>query len=216
MKRLTYSLSLVVAVSGMSLIPSIGLAQNNSARELPHKVGLIDMAYIFKNYKKFTDLREDLKKEIQGSDAKAKQMVAQIQTLQKQLRDPKFKDGSPQKKAWRQQLIELTAKYQSFRQEEQRKFLEKEAQVYKTVYLEVTDAVRTYAQYYNYTLILRWTRDGVDKAQDAKSILKNLNRRVIYVHKGQDITDVILQYLNERYAKSLKGTQSAGGTRRRN
>lgn len=209
MKHYMLPITLVAVIGSLALSPCFAQAQKKKTQDGPHRIGLIDMAYIFKKYQKFQDQRADLKKEIQNSDAKAKQMVAQLQELKQKVDDPKFEKSSPQKKQWRQQLIELTAKYQSYRQEEQQRFLEKEAQIYKTIYLEVTDAVRVYAQYYDYTLILRWNSKGVADATDAKTILASMNKQVIYVRDGLDITQVILDYLNDQYRKSLKNTRSA-------
>lgn len=214
MKRNILSVALVAAVCCGTLGSTAANAQDG--KETPHKIGLIDMAYVFKNYQKFKDLREDLKKSIQDSDARAKSMVEELKGLQAKLKDNKtYKKDSPQVKAWRKRYIELTAQYQSYRQEEQAKFLERQAQIYKTVYMEVAAAVKTYAKYYNYTLILRWNSEGVDKAKDAKEILSKMNRLVIYVQEGQDITGVILKYVNGNYAKQANGgggrPRAAGG-----
>lgn len=206
MKRNILSLALVAAVC------CTASANAQSGAATPHKVGLIDMAHVFKNYKKFKDLREDLKKEIQKSDAQAKGMVDKLKELQANLKSTKFKKDSPQVKAWRKEFISLSANYQSYRQEQQAKFLEREAQIYRTVYLEVAAAVRTYAKYYKYTLILRWNSEGVAEAKDAKTILSRMNRQVIFVQDGLDITGVILKYVNGQYAP----TKAAGGGRRTN
>lgn len=205
MKKSILRLALVAALAGGPFVAASARAANNQTAEaLPHKVGLIDMAYIFKNYHRFKDLREGLKSEIAASDQKAKAMLGDIQRLQKQIKDPKFKEDSPQKKEWRNQYIEMTTKYQQYRQQEQEKFLEKESGIYKSVYSEVARTVAIYAKHYHYTLILRWNREGVESAKDPKTILARMNRLVIYVHEGQDITDVILDYLNGQYAKGRR------------
>ncbi|MFQ5734842.1 MAG: OmpH family outer membrane protein [Planctomycetaceae bacterium] len=207
----TSMFAVLAVAAGFLLSSQAANAQSKAAAPIPHKVGLIDMAHIFKNYKKFTDQREDLKKEIERSDATAKAMAAEIKKLQDELKNSPFKNDSPQKKALRQQLFTAGAKYQSFRQEEQQRFLGREAKIYKTVYLEVTQAVATYAQFYKYTLILRWSKQGVDSAADPKAILTKMNRLVIYSRPGDDITKVILGHLNGKYAKLTGGSR---GTRR--
>jgi len=197
---------LVVSAVVFGFCSNAAMAQpdGRTKSQVPHKIGLIDMAHIFKNYKKFTDLREDLKREIEKSDAKAKQMVAQLQALQKKMKESQFAKDSPQQKKWRQDYIKLTTNYQAYRQEQQEKFLEKEAQIYKTVYLEVTDAVRIYAKYYNYTLVLRWNKADVSTAKDPKAILNSMNRLVIYSRQGDDITKAILDHLNDSYRKTAR------------
>ena len=49
----------------------------------PHKVALVDMAFVFKNYKKFEVLREDLKEEIQASEGEAKSRAEPCRTCKR-------------------------------------------------------------------------------------------------------------------------------------
>ncbi len=210
MKKVILSLALVATITGLSVSPQAAHAQGQPA-PIPHKVGLIDMAHIFKNYHKFNDRREALKKEIESSDKKARAMLIKLQELDKKVKSKEFGNTSPQKKQWRNELIQATTAYQQFRTEEQTKFLEKESGIYKDIYIEVSDAVRVYAEFYKYTLVLRWNRSGVESAKDAKSILGGMNRLVIYARQGNDITDRILDHLNKQYNNSAN---KGGSTRR--
>ena len=79
MKRAITWASAVVLFAGVLTLTNNAWSQNTpkdaaapaAASNLPHKVGLIDMAHVFKNYKKFEALREDLKIEISESENKA-------------------------------------------------------------------------------------------------------------------------------------------------
>ncbi|GAB4142821.1 MAG: hypothetical protein Tsb009_13450 [Planctomycetaceae bacterium] len=206
MKKTILSLAAVALIAGLFVRVPAAKAQNNR-KEIPHKVGLIDMAEIFKNYKKFTDLRESLKTEIEKSNESSKKLVADLQALNKKLKDKTYADDSPEKKAWRKQLIELTTRYQAFQKTQQAEFLDKESKIYKTVYLDVTDAVKEYAKYYQYTLILRYNKQGVREATNPKDVLSRMNRLVVYVRPGEDITDPVLRYLNQKYESSRVGSK---------
>ncbi|MGH7198983.1 MAG: OmpH family outer membrane protein, partial [Planctomycetaceae bacterium] len=173
-----------------------------------HKIGLIDMAHVFKNYKKFEVLREGLKAEIEQSDAKAKQMAADAQALQKEMQS--YKEGSPDYIAAEKKLAGLAADFEAYRQVQQKEFLRKESQIYRTIYLEVTDAVDKYAQYYKYTLILRFDRSGLEEAQTPQDLLQRMNREVIY-HRGEnDITLSVLDYLNRKYTQTAERAPATG------
>jgi outer membrane protein len=50
-------------------------AAKSAGESVPHMVGLIDMAHVFKQYKKFDFLREDLKAQIGQSEGQAKEMA---------------------------------------------------------------------------------------------------------------------------------------------
>ncbi|MGH7202242.1 MAG: OmpH family outer membrane protein, partial [Planctomycetaceae bacterium] len=121
-------------------------AANEPSASATHKIGLIDMAHVFKNYKKFEVLREGLKAEIENSDAKAKEMAAAAQALQAEMKN--YKEGSPEYIAAEKKLAGLAADFEAYRQVQQKDFLRQESQIYRTIYLEVTDAVEKYAQYY--------------------------------------------------------------------
>ena len=84
-------------------------------------------------------------------------------------------------------------------------FLRAEADIYKTVYLEVQDAVTMYAEHYNYTLIMRFNRAKVEDAENPQEIIQSMNRPVVYYNDQDDLTEPILQYLNNQYGRTAAG-----------
>ncbi|MCA9029926.1 MAG: OmpH family outer membrane protein [Planctomycetaceae bacterium] len=205
MKRIIFSLVLLVLASPLA----VGQTPQPAAGQAPakHQVGLIDMAHIFKNYQKFTTLTESLQSEIQKADEQGQQLVEQIKTQQQVLTSGNLVEGSPEFAAAEAKLLEMQTSVQTFQRKNQRDFLKKEADIYKTVYLEVEDAVGRYAQYYNYTLILRFNRQSVDSAENPREIITGMNRQVVYYRTSDDITDRILEFLNSEW--QAKQTRSA-------
>src|SRR5579859_2009519 len=57
----------------------------------PHRIALIDMARVFKNYKKFEALRDELKGELTKSEEKFKLMTETIKKEQAELKG--YKEG---------------------------------------------------------------------------------------------------------------------------
>lgn len=193
---------LAVAVLGACLsADSSAFAQGSGApaAAVAHKVGLIDMAHIFKNYKKFDALREDLKNEIASSDAKAKQMVTQLKALDDQLKQ--MKQGSPGYVEKEKQLLQVNSDFEAFRKGAQRDFVRKESQIYKTVYLEVSDAVEKYAYHYKLTLVMRFNREELEGADEPQDVLNRMNRQIVYFRPEDDITEPVLTFLNRNYEK---------------
>ncbi len=176
--------------------PPVNPAAVNPAVRTQHQVGLIDMAHIFKNYQKFTVLTESLQAEIKATDDQAKLMVERLQTQQQVLTSGNLAEGSPEFARAEAQLLEMQSSLQAFQRKAQREFLIKEADIYKTVYLEVETAVAQYATYYHYTLVLRFNRQSVDVAENPRDIISGMNRQVVYHRTDDDITDVILNFLN--------------------
>ena len=136
MKRAITWASAVVLFAGVLTLTNNAWSQNPAkesaapaaaASNVPHKVGLIDMAHVFKNYKKFEALREDLKVEISESENKAKEMQQEIATLQNTLKQ--LVEGSKEYAKSEQEIVKKAAEFESFRRTASRDFLKKESQI---------------------------------------------------------------------------------------
>jgi len=213
-KNLVLSASAVVVLSvalggpeaawGQAAATNGGAAATAPAANTPHKVALIDMAYVFKNYQKFEMLREDLKAEIAQSEEEAKQKALALQEMQKKLKA--LKEGSPEYDAAEGQFAKASAEFEAFRRAAQREFLTKESQIYHTIYMETADAVAMYAKYYNYTLVMRFNREELD-TENAQKLIEGMNRQVVYHRPEDDITLSVTEYLNKKFGR----TNTAGG-----
>lgn len=212
MKKIVLSTVAVALAFGSLLSANTATAQDAAAAQAPTRLGLIDMAYVFKNYDKFKTLRDDLKAEIQGSDQQAKAMATKIKTVQEQMKT--FAEGSPDFVEKEKELARLATEFETFRKVAQRDFLRKEADIYKTVYLEVSDAVKLYAQHYKYALIMRFNREDLEASSNPEEVLQGMNRQVVYYSSRDDITDAVVKYLNQRYQQTTN--QAGGGATPRN
>jgi Skp family chaperone for outer membrane proteins len=181
---------------------SLGQAGAGAAgqKAAPHQVGLIDMAHVFKNYEKFKTSTAALQESIKAADDQAKKQVEAMKVIQDKMGG--LQQGSPDYAALETQLIGATTKLETFKKTSQLTFLRAEADIYKTVYLEVQNAVQQYAGVYKYTLIMRFNRNPVDEAENPQQIIQSMNRQVVYYRGEDDLTDPILNYLNDKYAKS--------------
>jgi outer membrane protein len=184
--------------------PAAGATAASSA---PHKVALIDMAYVFKNYEKFNALREDLKAEVTNGEEQAKQKAEVIKNLQAKLKS--FQENSPEFTKTEEQLARATADFEAFRRAAQRDFLKKESQIYHTVYMDVSDLVKRYAEHYNYTLVMRFSREELD-TENAQKLIEGMNRQVVYFRTEDDITDVVTDVLNRNYKNAAKTPATPG------
>ena len=206
---------LIVSATVAALLVGIGLmgqswSQGTPAakkKNIPNKVGLIDMAKVFKDYRKFEALREDLKKEIKRSDDEAKAMAADLKKVQGELKT--LKPNSPDYTKKEGELAQKSAALQAFSKVAQRDFLRKESQIYRTVYMETVDVIGKYADYYDFTLIIRFNGEKID-TDDPQKLIQGLNRQVVYHRPEDDITVPIVEYLNQRYGKATGQTATGG------
>lgn len=216
-KKLIVCLASAAVGAGLLLAPRTGVSQEKpkpaAAASVPHQVGLIDMAYVFKEYAKFKAMSESLKTEVEATDNEAKGMVQELQSLQAQLTSGQIAAGSPDHTALEGKFVAKQTELEAFRKMKQREFLRKEADIYKAVYLEVQDAVKLYADYHKFTLIMRFNRETVEGAENPQEIIQSMNRPVVYHRTQDDITEPILRYLNEQYKKTAARPAGPAGTR---
>lgn len=213
MKKLIVSASVVALFAGVLVLTTDAFSQQKgesaapaAAASIPHKVGLIDMAFVFKNYKKFEAMREDLKAEIAESEEKAKQMQKDNADLQAQLKT--YMEGSPEYTKVEKQLVQKAADFENFRRQMSREFLKKESKIYLQVYNEVSNMVEKYALHFKYTLIMRFNREDLD-TENPQALLQGMNRQVVYYRADDDITQPVLESLNKRYSPEPAGAQKA-------
>ncbi len=213
MKRFTlFTLCLGLALSVMQT-PTVAQAQQ-TASQAKKSIGLIDMAHLFKEYKKFADLREQLRNEIKATDDAAKKMAESIKATQAKLKAGTYAEGSAEYTQLETKLISDSTKFEAFRKTQQQKFLRRESKIYKEVYLEVVGAVGQYAKYYNYDVIVRFSRNAVDETNNAQELIQNMNKQVVWHNSGIDITDQVLDYLNKQYAASTKTASGSGNPKK--
>lgn len=213
MKKLIASISGLVCLAGICY--SFGAAQADTAATapaaaaIPHKVGLIDLAAVYNKYKKFDLLKEDLKGEIQQTEAKGKELSDKLAALQAELRSGTYKEGSPEFTQKEKELTQGATEFESFRKIAQREISRKESKIYQQTYLEISDFVEKYATHFKYTLILRFNRDEPTSA-DPQKMLQSLNRTVVYSRPSEDITDDVIDFMNQSYDKNVskKSTKS--------
>ena len=208
MKRTIIGASALALLAGVLTLSGIAWSQNKEApaaveKNAPHKVGLIDMAHVFKNYKKFEALREELKEEIGASEEKAKLMQGELAEMQKSMKG--LNEGGPEYTKAEQIIVRKAAEFETFRRAASRDFLKKESQIYLQVYNETSAAVEKFAKYHKYTLIIRFNREELD-TENPQNLLQGMNRQVVYHQAEDDITPPVLLFLNNRFAPAATTT----------
>ena len=206
MKKLFVCFAVAAATAGFAMAPAQAQEKAAAAAAGTHQVGLIDMAHVFKNYDKFKSMTEDMQADAKKAQADAEAMVESMKQIQTKMQS--LQEGSPDYVKQEEQILTLQTKLESFRKIQQREFLRKEAEIYKTVYMEVQEAVQKYAKYYKYTLIIRFNRQSVDAAENPQEIITSMNRQVVYYRDQDDLTDPILNFLNDEYKKASGGDEA--------
>lgn len=207
MKRIAFTAVLTAAIVAGFIFTRPTVAQSEKAAA--GKIGLIDIVYVFKNYDKVETMLKALAEEAKETDSALKTKVQDMQQIQKQLKSGNLAQGSPQYKQLEQKLITLSTEVESERKMRQLEFVRKESEIYKSVYVEIQDTVSMFAKHYDYDVILKFSRDNVDEASNPQQVMQRMNRQVVHFDPQDDITEPILKYLDQQFAKTAGGAPAA-------
>ncbi len=219
MKKLLLSCAVLaslasVLVNAYGQAPSTGSTKRvtpaaAAAAEAPHKIGLVDMGRVFKEYRKFEVLRDEWKVEFTANEDNLKAMAAQIQKVIEQMKT--YKAGTDEFVKLEAQQAQMAAKFETTRKNSQRELVRQEADIYKIVYLETMDVVKKFADTFGYTLVMRFNSEEVE-GEDLQKLQIGLNRVIVYHRTEDDLTDGVVGHLNKMYDKVNKPSPAKPAT----
>jgi len=199
----SYLLAVLAAgIVSLGLIAAYGVAQQPPAATTRAaappvrggSIALIDVNYIFKNHAGFKALKDELNAEVEQAEAQVKRDRETLRKLAEELQ--LYKKGSPQYKQLEEQMAKLQADVSVRVQMQKKDFIEREAKIFHQVYQQIFQHVRYYAQTNGISAVLKFNGDPVDPSKP-ETILRDLNKPVVWYAEHLDITPVILNSLNQ-------------------
>jgi len=185
--------STIVTISLVSLVSqAIAAPAGPSANATRYGFAVVDVSYIFKQYKQFSDSMEGLKKEMQAAEGKLKGERDAVQSKEEMRKQ--YNVGSAEFKQLDEEIARLKAEFNLSAGRIRKEFLERESKVYYQTYLQVSNAVQHYAQQHNIGLVLRFNGDQIDPNR-REDVLRAINKPVVS-QNNIDITPDILALLN--------------------
>lgn len=213
---MTRLFSLLVATIFLAAPSATTFAQDATSTSIPHKVALIDISQVLKQYKKVESLRTEIKAEIAKSEPLRTSMMKQIDTLNKRLKSGSIEPGSVKAAELEQQTDKLKAELVVYNKNERKRILRREAQLLKTIHGEIKAVVKRAADAWGYTLVLRFN-SAPSGSTTPNSVVGELQRQVVYYRTEDDITKPVIEYLNKQHLKQTPaprtGAQPAGATK---
>jgi Skp family chaperone for outer membrane proteins len=207
---------LLVATILLAAQPATILAQDANSASAPHKIALIDISKVLKNYKKVDALRAEIKAEIAKSEPHRTSIGKKLETLKKRLGSGSLEPGSAKAAELEQQADSLKAELVVFNKNERKRILRREAQLLKTIHGEIKGVVKRAADAWGYTLVLRFNSSSTE-ATTPNSVVGELQRQVVYHRAEDDITKPVIEFLNKQFLKQSPaprtGAQPAGATK---
>ena len=198
------------AVLAIAQTPGVSRPTNPAPTGGPY-VAVIDVGYIFRNHARLKQMMDNLKAEIQQADARARAENEAIRQLMQQLEQER--PGTPNYKQLEETIAKRRADLQVQTALQRKEFLLREAKLYYSVYQEIEQVVRYFATQNNIAVVLRFNGEAADP-DDPDSILREINKPVVYFAQSLDLTPVVLEALNRSAAQTATPRQPTTPTTR--
>ncbi len=187
--------------------------QAESTQQLDHRVGVIDVAYIFKNLPaikaQISKVEGELKKyeaELKQKRDTLKQSAAQLKTL---------KVGTADYARQEEHVANLESKLRLDVGRRHQELGNAEAKIYYDNYQRIAAAVKAIATHNNIKLVLRFNSEDMD-LERTDSVARGVMKNVVYHDSTIDMTNTVMRYLERQASTSqvATGGSAASATNR--
>lgn len=177
----------------LSMIIAAGATAQESGS--PGLVTVLDVAKVFEKHPVFRAKMDALKAEVQGFQQKVRAQVTDLTKKRQQLTQ-QYKIGTPEFKKEEESLARQEADLKVKTGQQEREYMDKEAQLYFDTYVEVQNIVANFARANNISLVLRFDSTEIDKTNRA-SVSSGVNRFIVYQEK-LDLTTLIINEVSKK------------------
>lgn len=167
-----------------------------AAPATPATFGWIDMGAVFKGYDKVKVVSEEFRSSVMNKRNEIMKYASEMQQESEML--AKLTPGSVDFKTHESRITQLKAKGEAEREQAERDFSLREAEMLATVYKEIQGMVNRVAKYRGLTYVLRVSNDPIT-GSDPRSAMTAVERTVVYADPSQDITKLVIATLNAEY-----------------
>lgn len=183
----------LVLLSAILAAPLVGSATIAPSQANAGEVAIIDLSYIFKHSKRFEQLSKDMEKDLELAEEEYKNDTSRLQKSFDQLKE--FKKGTDEYKEVEERLAKDNADLRVATDLKKKDFIEREARNHYVVYKEILARIEEFSEKHDISLVMVFDGEPID-ANTSDSVLKGLNRQVVWYAKEIDITADILEELN--------------------
>jgi Skp family chaperone for outer membrane proteins len=180
---------------------------------VPVTVGCVDMSAVFKGYDKVKVNSEEFKAAVLAKKNELMKFMAEAQQESETL--AKLTPGSVDFKKHEDRISELKAKHEASREQYEREFTLREAEMLGTLYKEIQSMVSRVAQHKGFNYVVRVSNDPVT-GSNPNSVMMAIERPIVYADARNDITSEVVYYLNAEYkvagGKPPAATSGGGST----
>src|SRR5262249_39159805 len=175
-------------------------------------VVLVDLSLILQKYTGFTEMKADLQTALQVAENEivklrdeAKKKLGELKLAQK---------GTPQYQQIQDDITRLQVEINTRVQTGRKDLGEQEAKMFLSVYKAVQDEVSTFCRRNGVRVALQYDSKPLTD-EEAGQVVQRIQQTVLYAEPSVDITQMVLDQLNARYAQRQGGQAPGTGVPRR-
>ncbi len=193
----------VIACIAILLSPTWAQQPVQPATPTLVKIGFVDLKKIFRDYQKVKQLQDAVRQETEMELAKIKGLKEEAKQLQEEI--PLYKAGSKVRLQKEKKLAELMFDIKN-REEKANHFLNQRHKTeLENVYHEVAEEIENYARANGFFMIVRVSDADFFGSQSVEALYMQIyTRDVLYWQKENDITNIIIETINEKYKRESK------------
>jgi outer membrane protein len=179
-------------------------ATNGPTPGLPAVIGSIDMDSVFKNYEKVKLSSEEIQAKALAKQNELQKLVTDMKALAE--KQSSLQPTSPEFKKIDQQLTQMKIQGEAAQQSAQKELAQLEAEALAGLYREIQSMTARVAAWRGMNYVVKVSNEPVT-ASDPQAVMAAMSRTVVYSDPRNDITQQVVQFLNQEYRK-VAGTQA--------
>lgn len=175
----------------------------------PATFGTVDIQAVFKGYEKVKATSEEFKTAVMARQNELMKSAQEMKLESEKL--AKMAPGSVDFKKVEDRMTQLKADIEARREQAEREFSVREAEMLSTLYKEIQSMVGRVAKHRSLNYVLKVSNDPVNGA-DPNSAMRAIDRSVVYADSQNDITADVVRYLNVEYRAASGASPKAGAS----
>ena len=192
---------LTIAI-GLASVLAPGLASGTAEAQdtAPHRVAVVDVAYIFKNHPGIKAQVAKIEADLKAFDAELKQKREEIKTMAAKLKG--LNPGSPEYTELEEKLAGMDSKLRLEMARKRKELADAEAKIYFENYQLIAAGVKFLATHYKINLVLRYNSEDMDQSE-GQSVIRGVMKNIVYHDESLDMTPGVMQYLDQKLKQSV-------------
>ncbi|WP_237607218.1 OmpH family outer membrane protein [Roseimaritima sediminicola] len=187
------------------LAPLAADAQSPAPGTPGHRVGVIDVAKIFKESPAIKSQVTAVENELKAYDATLAKKREELKAAIEQLKT--FNVGTPQYAEHEEKVANMESRLRLEMARKRKELSDAEARIYFENYKQITAAVETVAKYNKINLVLRYNSEEMDP-EKGESVIRSVMKNVVYHEASLDMTNLVMQYLKSQVANKPQATSA--------